>query len=169
MTKVWSVRIFYSFTHISYNKFTGFRKQTCIFAYELRTIDISVQMHMAMRKSLFLLLFAVSLSLHAKGATAVNDSVDITELSKLRQQIDSLDNELIHTLSERMKVCLAVGEFKKKHHVAVVQSNRFNELLARLCQLGKENGLTEDFVKEIMETIHKESVRQQKAFIEKSE
>lgn len=112
-----------------------------------------------MKHLLLLLLFIAPLTIQAQKTT---------ELSQLRLQIDSLDNELIHTLSARMKVCLAVGEYKKKNHVAVVQSNRYNELLNRLCELGKECGLTEEFVKEIMETIHKESVRQQKEFIGES-
>ena len=129
-----------------------------------------------MRYLLLILFFVVSSSLQAQNIAGKEsipkqecNSVDTTELSKLRLQIDSLDNELVHILSERMKVCLAVGKYKKQHHVAVVQNNRFNELLKRLCKRGKEFGLTEVFVKEIMETIHEESIRQQKEFIEKNE
>lgn len=94
---------------------------------------------------------------------AASDSV----LTGLRTQIDSLDNQLIEILSNRMKVCVAVGEYKKQHNIAVVQSNRYNEIVERLCKLGKEKGLSETFVKQIMETIHTESVSQQNALKDK--
>jgi chorismate mutase len=130
--------------------------------------------HAIMRQLLLLMLFVVSSSLQAQNAVdsesvQERNGADTTELGKLRLQIDSLDNELIQILAERMKVCLAVGEYKKEHRMAVVQSNRYNELLKRLCEQGKEAGLGEQFVKEIMDTIHKESVRQQEEFIEKCE
>ncbi len=118
-----------------------------------------------MRCTFFLFLFAASLSLHAQSASR-SDSAGVTkDLSTLRLQIDSLDNQLIHILAERMKVCLAVGAYKKQHHVAVVQSKRYQELLNRLCKQGEEAGLTEQFVKAIMDTIHKESVRQQEELL----
>ena len=126
-----------------------------------------------MRRLLFLMLFTVSSSLKAQNATEYamqeHNNADTTELGKLRLRIDSLDNELIQILAKRIKVCLAVGEYKKEHRMAVIQSNRYNELVKRLCEQGKEVGLAEQFVKEIMDTIHKESVRQQKELIESCE
>ncbi len=100
-----------------------------------------------------LLLFAASISVHAQRADA--------GLANLRTQIDSLDSQLIQTLAQRFNVCRAVGEYKKEHNIAVVQSNRFHELVGRLCKEGKDAGLSESFVKNIMNTIHEESVRQQ--------
>ena len=104
-----------------------------------------------------LLLFAASISVHAQSADA--------GLANLRTQIDSLDSQLIQTLAQRFNVCQAVGEYKKEHNIAVVQSNRFHELVGRLCKEGKDAGLSESFVKNIMNTIHEESVRQQNELI----
>jgi chorismate mutase len=121
-----------------------------------------------MKHILFLLLLAASLPLCAQTAKdSVADSADTLQLSALRAKIDSLDNQLIKILAERMKVCQAVGEYKKRHHVAVVQRNRFEEIMERLCKQGQEEGLTESFVKEIMNDIHKESVRQQNELLDK--
>lgn len=89
-----------------------------------------------------------------------------TELSKLRLQIDTVDDQLIHLLAERMKLCHAIGEYKKKNHVTPIQSKRYNELVKRLCIQGVEEGLTEQFVKDIMDIIHQESVRRQKILID---
>lgn len=77
-------------------------------------------------------------------------------------QIDSIDNEIIDLLAKRMKVCLVVGQYKKEHGISVVQSNRYNEIVEKRSKQGTEKGLSEDFVKQIVELIHSESVRQQR-------
>ena len=119
-----------------------------------------------------LLVFFFSLSLSAQAQNcciqcrSVKDSTtNASKLTELRSQIDSLDNVLVQVLSKRLKVCKEVGQFKKKEGIAVVQSNRYNELVNRLCVLGKSLGLTECFVKQIMDTIHEESVRQQNELV----
>lgn len=94
------------------------------------------------------------------------DSEGIGGLKELRQQIDSLDNELMRTLANRMEVCVAVGKYKKEHKIAVVQTNRFSELVERLCKDGTAMGLSEDFIVKIMNLIHEESVRQQKQLMQ---
>lgn len=96
----------------------------------------------------------------------VSADTDI-QLAAMRTQIDSLDDQLIKVLAARMKVCVAVGQYKKEHNIAVVQSNRYNEIVERLTKEGKEVGLTEEFVKKIMDTIHEESVRQQNELVGK--
>lgn len=97
---------------------------------------------------------------------ASNTSRDATEaerrLKDLRQQIDSLDSEIIETLAQRMHICLAVGKYKKEHGLAVVQSNRYNEIVEKRSRLGTAKGLGEDFTKQLVELIHRESVRQQR-------
>lgn len=96
-----------------------------------------------------------------------NSELAAQGLDALRGQIDSIDNQLIDLLSQRLKVCNAVGEYKKQHRVAVVQSNRYHELVERLCQRGLDGGLNENFVRKIMDVIHEESVKQQNALIGK--
>ncbi len=82
-------------------------------------------------------------------------------LTELRLQIDSLDSEIIDLLAKRMQVCLAVGKYKKEHGIAVVQSNRYNEIVEKRGKQGAAKGLGEEFVKQLVELIHGESVRQQ--------
>ncbi len=84
-------------------------------------------------------------------------------LSALRQQIDSLDSTLIEILAKRMQVCLAVGEYKKAHGVAVVQTDRYREIVAKRSRQGADRGLDSGFVGKLMDLIHDESVRQQEA------
>lgn len=101
--------------------------------------------------------------------TKDQNKIDIQELNKLRSNIDSIDNQLIHLLANRMNVSRAIGEYKKLHQIQIVQSKRYDELLNRLCEQGIEVGLTAQFITDIMDIIHKESIKQQNFVIDNND
>ena len=82
-------------------------------------------------------------------------------LNLLRQQIDELDNDLIEVLSKRMRVCREIGQYKKEHHMQVVQTGRYDDILKSRIKLAEEMGMSGDFMKTVLQAIHEESVRQQ--------
>lgn len=83
------------------------------------------------------------------------------ELDSLRCQIDELDNELLSVLARRMEVSRRIGEYKKEADMPVVQQDRYSRLLTDLLKRGCSLGLDGNFLAEILETIHAESVRRQ--------
>ncbi len=92
----------------------------------------------------------------------VRDSRQSTEnLTLLRQQIDQIDNDLLETLSKRMRVSREIGQYKKEHRMPVVQANRYNDVIRTRVKLGQEMGMDENFMRTILLAIHDESVRQQ--------
>ncbi len=92
----------------------------------------------------------------------VRDSKTTTEsLTLLRQQIDQIDNELLETLSKRMRISREIGQYKKEHRMPVVQANRYNDIIRTRVELGKEMNMDGNFMKTILLAIHDESVRQQ--------
>ena len=82
-------------------------------------------------------------------------------LNALRHQIDELDNNLIELLAKRMKVSREIGNYKRQHDMTVVQTGRYNEILYKRGAQGVLCGMSSDFIKDIFEHIHEESVRQQ--------
>ena len=82
-------------------------------------------------------------------------------LNLLRQQIAELDNDLIDVLSKRMRVCREIGQYKKEHHMQVVQTGRYDDILKSRIKLAEEMGMSGDFMKTVLQAIHEESVRQQ--------
>lgn len=95
-----------------------------------------------------------------------SSEVDYTsELKTLRAQIDIIDNQLIDTLSKRMKVADAIGEIKKSQNVAVLQSNRWNEILGKMILEGESKGLSEEFVLKMFKAIHQESINHQEKIL----
>lgn len=92
----------------------------------------------------------------------IRESSQTTEnLSALRHQIDSIDEQLLTTLAKRMRISREIGMYKKEHNMPILQSPRYSEILEKRSSMGLQMDLNPDFVKEILKSIHEESVRQQ--------
>lgn len=83
------------------------------------------------------------------------------KLSRLRAQIDVLDENLIFTLASRMKVSRSIGDLKKENSVAIVQPSRWDEVLDKAAASATAYGLDTEFIKRIFNTIHEASVAEQ--------
>lgn len=90
-----------------------------------------------------------------------SQSESTESLDALRRQIDELDNSLIELLSKRMRVSREIGQYKREHDMTVVQTGRYTEILEKRGAQGVLCGMSGEFVKNIFESIHEESVRQQ--------
>lgn len=88
-------------------------------------------------------------------------SVTTESLNELRARIDKLDDQLLELLARRMRVSRDIGQYKKEHDMAVLQSRRYEELLARRTAQAVELGMDPDFMRTVLQAIHEESVRQQ--------
>lgn len=86
-------------------------------------------------------------------------------LRELRSQIDDCDNAIIELLAKRMRVCREIGTFKKEHGMTILQTGRYNEILDKRGAQGSLCGMDSEFVRNVFEAIHEESVRQQMEII----
>lgn len=89
----------------------------------------------------------------------------ISDLAKLRMQIDDIDGRLIDQLGNRMKIADQIGALKGEHNVAVLQSTRWNEILGKMVLQGHEKGLSDEFIIKIFKAIHQESINHQELVI----
>jgi chorismate mutase len=87
------------------------------------------------------------------------------KLSNLRAQIDVIDNDLIEIMGKRMGISDEIGQLKKNRNVAVLQSNRWNEILGRMILEGESKGLSEEFVLKMFKAIHQESINHQEKIL----
>lgn len=83
------------------------------------------------------------------------------QLQRLREEIDLLDNQLLQLLMARLEVAGEIAKVKERDNLAVYQPKRWEQLLQQRRQAATELGLDPDFVEEIFETVHAESVRVQ--------
>ena len=100
------------------------------------------------------------------GLLVIRDEKVTTEgIHELRNQIDDLDNQLMELLAKRMRVCREIGQYKKEHNMTVLQPSRYNEILDKRGAQGSLCGMDAEFIKNVFEEVHEESVRQQMEII----
>lgn len=95
-------------------------------------------------------------SLRLRRTPAGNDT-----LGDFRLHIDTIDSRIIELLAERMDVAREIGKYKRQHGMAVVQHDRYNELLLAAEAKAEAMSISKRFVNQIFSAIHEESVRQQ--------
>lgn len=101
-----------------------------------------------------------------------NASPDINSLSdllKLRDQIDQFDRELLDILGKRSKCAMDIGKFKKHNDMTILQTGRWDEVLNSRVELGNKVGLSQDLVSSIFNAIHKESINKQEEVLTANE
>ena len=81
------------------------------------------------------------------------------ELSSLRAEIDQLDEQLWEIIAQRVDVAREIGEWKRAHGEQIVQAERWQQVIEHCLAQGKQYGLSEELIREVMEALHKESVR----------
>lgn len=84
--------------------------------------------------------------------------VDVA-LKTQRDKIDSLDNQLLKILGAREQIVKEVGIYKAKNNIPSLQPARFQQILEANIATGKKMGLSAEFITELMNAIHKESLR----------
>jgi len=84
-------------------------------------------------------------------------------MSELREDVDELDSRLLELLGRRMGIVREMGHLKAEQNVSTLQPHRWQEIVRdRVCK-GRGLELSEDFVLQVMQSIHEESIRQQEA------
>jgi len=94
-----------------------------------------------------------------------DDAVFNNKINTLRTKIDVIDHQLIEILGKRMIVADGIGNLKKDHNVAVLQTKRWNEILGKMILQGEEKNLSEEFILRVFKAIHQESINHQEQII----
>ena len=81
------------------------------------------------------------------------------DLSSLRAEINQLDKQLWDIIAQRVNTAREIGEWKHAHGEQVLQPERYQQVVRQCLEYGKQYGLSETLICEVMEALHKESVR----------
>jgi len=95
-------------------------------------------------------------NLHLQPASSASSANH--NLEKLRQQIDSLDQELLDIIEKRLVVSREIGTFKKTKGIPPLQKGRWQELLTERLSRAGHKGISASFIQQVFEIIHKESL-----------
>jgi chorismate mutase len=96
----------------------------------------------------------------------IDDKGFLNQLEELRNQIDSIDFQLIELAGSRMKISEKMGEYKYKNNVAVLQMERWLEILRTRTEHGTLLNMEPAFIERLMTLLHQESIRIQTAILD---
>lgn len=94
-------------------------------------------------------------------AEAADDPEFVRSLAMFREEIDQIDTELLGLLGRRMRISEQIGAIKRSNNVAILQNSRWAEIRARLLSQAAQLGLSPEFLSQILNAIHLESIARQ--------
>lgn len=94
-----------------------------------------------------------------RAESANNEFVE--SLHDLRSKIDKVDDDLIKLLGKRMALVDEIGESKKENNVTILQVGRYENILNDRVSKGEDENLSPEFIKDIYEFIHQNSIKRQ--------
>ncbi len=89
--------------------------------------------------------------------------MEYSELLQIyREQIDTLDKEIIYLFSRRFQIVKQIWILKKENNAVILQKDRWEKLLNENIEVWKDLMVPEQFIRDIWEKIHKESLKLEK-------
>jgi len=82
-------------------------------------------------------------------------------LEQFRQQIDSIDHQLIELLAQRCDISRKIGEYKQEHNLSIFQLRRWENIIQSRMKHGKELNLPDEHLMKMLQIIHKMSIQLQ--------
>ncbi|MBV6439602.1 MAG: 3-deoxy-7-phosphoheptulonate synthase [Haliscomenobacteraceae bacterium CHB4] len=96
-----------------------------------------------------------------RRAITTDDPDYLFKIENFRQQIDELDEEIIHLIARRMHLVREIGYVKKDKNVAILQPERWRALAEACRRRADKNELSREFTNLFLEAIHQEGIEQQ--------
>jgi chorismate mutase-like protein len=91
---------------------------------------------------------------HAAGPDAAAE-----DLERLRAQLDTLDQILLDTVRDRIRCCVRIADFKRRHDVPMMQPHRIATVQQRAASYAGEHGIDATFLHRLYELIIDETCR----------
>ena len=101
--------------------------------------------------------------------TSTTEEDYVSQLGLLRSHIDVLDYQLLDLLKKRMEIADGIGVLKKANNVAILQNQRWHEILGKMILEGEQRNLSEDLIIRVFKAIHQESINRQEKISRQSE
>ncbi len=89
------------------------------------------------------------------------DEQQLNVLEELRGKIDWLDQQFLNLMEQRMEVVAAIGEYKKRNNISILQNKRWEDIIYKSIEEGAKRGLSREFINRAFKAIHQESINHQ--------
>lgn len=84
------------------------------------------------------------------------------KLENWRKQINVLDGKILKLLAKRLDITSKIGRYKKEQNLSPLDKKRWNQVMKSNLDKAESLNLPEDFVKKLLNLIHRYSLRLQK-------
>lgn len=82
-------------------------------------------------------------------------------MNELRAKISILDDRIFEILGARMELSEEVGQLKRENNITILQQEHWKSVIASRIEQRGDYRLTQQFVRQLMDAIHQESIRHQ--------
>lgn len=82
----------------------------------------------------------------------------MSDLQRLRQEIDILDQDLLGLIAKRVMIVQQIGAYKKAEGLSILNEERKQAVLESWQQQAEQLGLSQKYVKKLYDVIHEYSV-----------
>ncbi len=105
--------------------------------------------------------------LKIKQATIPN-TVATQKLHEIRQKIDTIDDTLLQMLATRIELVKQIAIVKQENELTILQLDRWKEIMATRPEKAKEMLIDTNFVKQLFQLIHDDSIYEQLRFMQRN-
>jgi chorismate mutase len=92
-----------------------------------------------------------------------------SKLEELRSEIDKIDAELLEILARRLEFVSEIGKYKKENNITILQLKRWQNIIRERMADGTSRGMSEEFLRQMLELVHNESIRIQNEIMNRGE
>jgi chorismate mutase len=82
----------------------------------------------------------------------------MTNIADLRNSIQNLDNQLLNIIKQRNELVKQVAFYKSQNDIELINDEVYESKLQTFTNFAKANGLEIEFITELWELIHENSV-----------
>lgn len=91
----------------------------------------------------------------------------MSDIEKLRAEIDCINKEIVALLAKRMEVADEIAKYKKLHGLPVRIPEREKQVIESVKELARKNGLDEKAAEEVFWKIIEHTRNSEKALLER--
>ncbi len=89
-------------------------------------------------------------------------------LAGRRDELDTLDAQLLDVLRRRIECCVSIAVLKREHDIPMMQPGRVGVVHQRAEAFGREHGISTDFLRNLYEVIITETCRVEDLIIDET-
>lgn len=81
------------------------------------------------------------------------------QLQQFREQIDSIDFQLLELLAQRNDISRRIGQYKQQNSLSIFQLKRWENIITSRMKQGRNLNIPEDYLLKMLQIIHKMSIQ----------